>query len=59
MKKLMKESAASLRGKKGSALKMELRALAASTASDARDNAIDESRFIGLLGSPTTVLTRR
>ena len=50
MKKLMRKSAVSLKGKgKGSALKMEVLALAAATANDARKNESDESRFIELL----------
>ena len=49
MKKLMRDSALSLRDKKGAALKMEMGALARSTASDARANGSDDDRFIGLL----------
>ena len=49
MKKLMKESASQLKGKAGTELQMELKALAQSTASTARSNADDEARFIGLL----------
>ena len=49
MKKLMKESAARLSGKTGNAQLMELKALAESTATDARNNVSDESRFIKLL----------
>ena len=49
MKKLMKQSASSLKGKKASDLQMEIKALAESTASTAREKNSDESRFTGLL----------
>ena len=49
LKKLMKESAARLQGKAGSAQLMELKALAESTANDGRNSVSDQNRFVSLL----------